>query len=206
MTQCWPEGALRAYLDRELSTEDMQQVAAHLGECTACDGLCTELAARAAHVSALMEVLPEWTAATPRPAIAVKRGVLRPNWVGIAVGLAACLALAAYLLPERTPRQVATAPPAPAPVFAAPTVAVAAADVTPVQAVPAEASPQRRPRRVRRPAPERAYFVALDDEPFESGVIMRVDVTPGNVQADIVFGPDGRAHAFRLVNAAQHNF
>ena len=48
--------------------------------------------------------------------------------------------------------------------------------------------------------------MALDDEPFESGVIMRVDVNPGNVQADIVFGPDGRAHAFRLVNAAQRNF
>ena len=61
-------------------------------------------------------------------------------------------------------------------------------------------------RRVRRPALEPAYFVALDDEPFESGVIMRVDVKPGNVQADIVFGHDGRAHAFRLVNASQRNF
>ena len=68
MTECWSEGALRAYLDRELPTEDMQRVAAHLGECTVCDGLCTELAGRAAHVSALMELLPEWTAAAPRPA------------------------------------------------------------------------------------------------------------------------------------------
>jgi hypothetical protein len=59
---------------------------------------------------------------------------------------------------------------------------------------------------VRPTAPEPAYFVALDDEPFESGVIMRVGVKPGNVQADIVFGPDGRAHAFRLVNATQRNF
>ena len=47
--------------------------------------------------------------------------------------------------------------------------------------------------------------MALDDEPFESGVIMRVDVKPGNIQADIVFGPDGRAHAFRLVNASNRN-
>ena len=52
MTKCWSEGELRAYLDRELPTGDMQQVAAHLGECTACDGLCTELSGRAAHVSA----------------------------------------------------------------------------------------------------------------------------------------------------------
>jgi hypothetical protein len=71
---------------------------------------------------------------------------------------------------------------------------------------PAVGSVPRRPRRVRPAAPEPNYFVALDDEPFESGVIMRVDVKPGNLQADIVFGPDGRAHAFRLVNATQRNF
>ena len=64
----------------------------------------------------------------------------------------------------------------------------------------------RQPRRIRPRAPEPNYFVALDDEPFESGVIMRVDVKPGNVQADIVFGADGRAHAFRLVGASQRNF
>src|ERR1039458_4351042 len=95
MTQCWPEGALRAYLNRELPTEDMQRVAAHLGDCTVCDGLCTELAARAAHVSALLELLPEWSAAMPRAATPAKR---RATWVGIAVALAAGLALAAYLM------------------------------------------------------------------------------------------------------------
>ena len=199
MTECWSEGALRAYLDRELPTGDMQRVAAHLGECKACDGLCTELAARAAHVSALMELLPEWSATMPRPAIAVKP---RPHWIGIAVALAAGLAVAAYLLADRAPRQAIVRPtPVPAPAPAPPAIAVAAVDAAP--SVPLA---PRRGRRVRRPAPEPAYFVALDDEPFESGVIMRVDVKPGNVQADIVFGPDGRAHAFRLVNAAQRNF
>ena len=94
MTECWSEGALRAYLDRELPTEDMQRVAAHLGECKVCDGLCTELAARAAHVSALLELLPEWSAAMPRPAMVAKR---RPHWIGIAAALAAGLAVAAYL-------------------------------------------------------------------------------------------------------------
>ena len=34
MTHCWPQGALRAYLDGELPAGDMQRVAAHLGECT----------------------------------------------------------------------------------------------------------------------------------------------------------------------------
>ena len=197
MTQCWPEGALRAYLDGELPTENMPRVAAHLGECTVCDGLCTELAARAAHVSALLELLPEWSgAAIPRPASPVKR---RPTWVGIAMALAACLAMAVYLLPDR--HREARVLPAPAP--ATPPVTAAVAGMTPP---PAEAPVPRRPRRIRQTAPEPAYFVALDDEPFESGVIMRVGVKPGNLQADIVFGPDGRARAFRLVNATQRNF
>jgi hypothetical protein len=196
MTQCWPEGALRAYLDSELPGEDMQRVAAHLGECRICDGLCRELAARAAHVSALMELLPESGDAMPRPAAGPYR---RPNWIGVAVALAAGLAVAAYLLPDRHPRE---APVRPGAMPAPPMVAAAVAAIAP----PAEPPAPRRPRRVRPSAPEPAYFVALDDEPFESGVIMRVDVKPGNVQADIVFGPDGRARAFRLVNSTQRNF
>jgi Putative zinc-finger len=206
MTQCWSEGELRAYLDRELPTEDMQRVAAHLGDCTVCDGLCTELAGRAAHVSALIELLPEWTAAAACAGTPAKLRVRRPNWVGIAVAVAACLALAAYLVPNRETREEALVPPASAPAAAAPPVAVAAAAMTPAPVEPAERPAPRRVHRMRTAAPEPAYFVALDDEPFESGVIMRVDVKPGNVQADIVFGPDGRAHAFRLVNASQRSF
>jgi anti-sigma factor RsiW len=206
MTQCWSEGELRAYLDRELPTGDMQRVAAHLGDCTVCDGLCTELAGRAAHVSVLMELLPEWTAAAPRAAAPAKRRVPRPNWVGIAVAVAACLAVAAYVMPDRHSREEALVLPAPALAAVPPPVAVAAAAMAQAPVEPIERPATRRARRVRATAPEPAYFVALDDEPFESGVIMRVDVKPGNVQADIVFGPDGRAHAFRLVNASQHNF
>ena len=198
MTQCWPEGALRAYLDGELSAKEMQRVAAHLGDCTVCEGLYTELSARAAHVSALMELLPEWGAAMPGPASLARAPHRRRSWAGIAVALAAGLALAAYLLPDRVPREAVVHPaPAPAP----PLVAAAAAETAPSPAAPAVPAAARRPRRARRAAPETSYFVALDDEPFESGVIMRVDVKPGNVQADIVFGPDGRARAFRLVNA-----
>jgi anti-sigma factor RsiW len=199
MTQCLPEGALRAYLDGELPTEHMQRVAAHLGECRACDGLYRELSARAAHVSARMELLPERGEAMPRPVVVPRR---RANWVGVAVALAAGLAVAAYLLPDRHPRETLTRPaplrePVPQAVSAAAVIVSAPAET------PEPPAPRRRPRRVRPTAPEPAYFVALDDEPFESGVIMRMDVKPGNVQADIVFGPDGRARAFRLVNATQ---
>ena len=199
MTQCWPEGALRAYLDGELLTGDMQQVAVHLGECRACDGLCRELAARAAHVSALMELLPERGEAVPRPVGVPRR---RANWIGVAVALAAGLAVAAYLLPDRHPRETLVRPA----LRPAPPAMAATAAVTTLPAKTPEPPAPRRPRRVRPPAPELAYFVALDDEPFESGVIMRMDVKPGNVQADIVFGPDGRARAFRLVNATQRNY
>lgn len=200
MRHCWPEGALRAYLDGELPTGDMQQVAAHLGDCRACDGLCKELAARAAHVSALMELLPELGESVPRPVGVPRR---RANWIGVAMALAAGLAVAVYLLPDRHPREAVVRPlPAPAP----PTVAAVAAIAPAPAETPEPPAPRRRPRRVRPTAPEPAYFVALDDEPFESGVIMRMDVTPGNVQADIVFGPDGRARAFRLVNATQRNY
>jgi anti-sigma factor RsiW len=194
MTQCWPEGALRAYLDGELPSEDMQSVAVHLGQCRVCDGLCRELAARAAHVSALLELLPERGETMPRPADVPRR---RANWIGIAVALAAGLAVAAYLLPERHPREAVVHPAAPTPAAVA-----AVAPAPPAIELPAP----RRARPVRHAAGEPAYFVALDDEPFESGVIVRVDVKPGNLQADIVFGPDGRAHAFRLVNATQRNF
>jgi hypothetical protein len=110
--------------------------------------------------------------------------------------------VAIYLLPDRHPRETLVRP-APTP---APPALAAVAPVTTAPAETPEPPARRRPRRVRPAVAEPTYFVALDDEPFESGVIMRMDVKPGNVQADIVFGPDGRARAFRLVNATQRNF
>ena len=220
MTKCWSEGELRAYLDRELSTEDMQSVAAHLGECTECDNLCTELAGRAAHVSALMELLPEWEGAElrrpARPAVVpvskprhswaehgwVEHSWVEHSWVGAAVALAAGLALAAYLMPKPAPQvaEIRSTPVSPAIVPQAATATLALAPDVAGEPAPGLV-PVARVRRARKSTPDREYFIALDDEPFESGVIMRMDVKPGNVQADVVFGPDGRAHAFRLVNA-----
>jgi hypothetical protein len=48
-------------------------------------------------------------------------------------------------------------------------------------------------------------FIALDDEPIESGIVMRVEL-PGSTPADIVFSPDGRARAVRLVSGTQRNY
>src|SRR2546426_1017032 len=111
MSECWSEGALRAYLDRELPPEDMNLAAAHLGDCTACDGLCTELATRAAHVSALVETLgepEEMKGARPLPSRADARTATRTaarwQWAGAALALAAGLALAALMMPVPLPK------------------------------------------------------------------------------------------------------
>jgi len=52
---------------------------------------------------------------------------------------------------------------------------------------------------------ESDHFLALDDEPIEGGIVMRVTV-PGSTPADIVFSPDGRARAIRLVNGTQRKY
>jgi anti-sigma factor RsiW len=203
MTQCWSEGALRAYLDRELSPGEIQAAAAHLKECTVCEGLCRELAARAARVSSLVDLLPEVEAETLHvPARIPRRPSARPRvgWVGAA--LAAGLGIAAYVVPKRQapPIVVAVAPPSVA-------ERAPATTASPVKQSVAVARPARSVvRRPERPVADAGDFVALDDEPFESGVIMRVAVTPGKTQADIVFGPDGRARAFRLVKANGQKF
>lgn len=55
-------------------------------------------------------------------------------------------------------------------------------------------SPKAKP-----PAPARAAFVALDNEPIDAGLVVRVSLGPDNVQADVIISPDGRARAYRLV-------
>ena len=42
-------------------------------------------------------------------------------------------------------------------------------------------------------------FVVLDDEPIETGLVVRVAIGPQQVEADVIVGPDGRARAYRLV-------
>jgi anti-sigma factor RsiW len=187
MSQCWSEGALRTYLDCELPPPEMERVAAHLAECAECAGMSRNLAARAARVAVWMDALPELEIAGPTP----RRMPARRRWIGLAAAIVAVLAVAAMVLP-RHKDVVAALPPPVALEPQAPTVA----------ASPVIAAAPRKIRRPRlRPSTVNNSFLALDDEPIETGVVMRVGVEPGNVQADIVFGQDGRAHAFRLVSA-----
>ena len=197
MNSCWSEGALRAYLDRELPPADMKAVAAHLGDCSTCDALCAELAGRAARVFELLETLA--------PAAPVAAPVVRPRvsspwlWTGAAVALAAGLAIASLVIPKREqprPQPVANVEaPVETPVAAQPPQPAEVAAVREARPVPVRVMPRRRV------APkDMDYFVALDDQPIESGVIMRMAIQPGNAQADIVFDPAGRARAIRLVS------
>ena len=103
------------------------------------------------------------------------------------MALAAALGVAFFLWPRHAPRHPApavtqmAAPPAPVPT-AAPRVAHPTVD-----------RPAPRP-----PAPAEE-FLRLDDEPIETATIVRVGTDSG-WQADLIVGPDGRAHAIRVVH------
>ena len=193
MTQCWPEGELRAHLDGELPSGDRRRLEEHLRHCGACAALPAELKARSMRISALLEDLPAASrrarTVPPRRSRAVKRSA------GAALALAASLAIALLVLPKRMTRPVASAmrPPvkqnAPTPV--PPPVRVAPAIIRKV--------PSRRiaPRRNK---PQIVDYIALDSQPIDTGIVVRVGLENGRIPADVIFGPDGQARAIRLVN------
>jgi hypothetical protein len=191
MKECWPEGALRAYLDGELPPADMQAVAAHLAECATCERTHAELAGRAGYVAAMMDTL-----ATPvgRPA---RRVSTSWRWTAAAVGIAAGLAIATVLIPKHPEQK-----PAPAVAVIEPLPAIAPPPPVELgriqEARVTQPVAKVKPRLRKNPA-DPGPFLALDDEPIESGIVMRVTV-PGSTPADIVFSPDGRARAIRLVS------
>ncbi len=187
MTPCWLEGELRAYLDRELPPGDMERVSAHLKECAACGRLCTDLASRAARVSIWLGTLPEGEPV--RQLAALPRG-RRLEWRWIAGAVAAAVTLVFLALPRRSEQVLTAAPPHPP-----------AASARPAPPPP----PAVRPAIIRKvvpakPKPHLQYFVKLDDEPIETGIVVRVGLEDGQIPADVILGPDGRARAIRLVS------
>jgi anti-sigma factor RsiW len=185
MKQCRSEGDLRSYLDGELPPEEIVLVAAHLSGCGACAAAVEALSARARRVSVL---LGELSGADLPVCLPVKRS---RRWVPAAAALAACLAMAYVALPRRG-RQVAR------PAIVAPAPVAALSPPAPPAAQAPRPSPPRKRAQPRKPEIE--YFLALDDDPFEMGVVRRVSLGPAEVPADVVFSPDGRARAIRLVN------
>jgi len=197
MSECWDEGALRAYFDRELPPDDLSRIAAHIGACAECHVRYNELAARAARVSSMMGAL-----AAAAPGMAPSAARSRP-WVqplSAAVALAAAAALAFFLIPkraappqpvaaprlERTRRPIVAESPSPRPAH----ISTAA----PARVVRPKAPPQAKPAQTE-------YFLALDDEPIDVGVVMRVALDGASaVQADVIFDAEGRPRAIRPVS------
>jgi anti-sigma factor RsiW len=204
MKECWSEGALRAYLDRELPPEDMERVAAHLELCSECGDHWAELAGRAQRVSALISSLPD-----PDGTISILRAPRRAKtttwrWAGAAAALAAGLMLGIVLMPKPQPPVVRAVVPVPSILPLPPDT-----PDTIEPSTPAVRSAVARPERSRAVKPVGRVstkpqsddgFVALDDEPVDIGVVLRVALGPKGVPADVIFGSDGRPHAIRLVN------
>jgi hypothetical protein len=192
MNECWDEGALRAYLDRELPAEKLAGVAAHLGDCAACHGRYNELAARAARVSSTMSVLAAPVAVLPMPSPPNRRWV-QP--MAAALVLAAAAALLLVWMPRRAARPRPLAPP------------LSGRIERPIQAetqplVQPRAHPAAARTRLRRAieAPQTDDYLALDDEPIDVGVVMRVALdSAAAVQADVIFDAEGRPRAIRPI-------
>jgi anti-sigma factor RsiW len=190
MSECWDEGGLRAYADRELPPEDLTRIAAHLGACAECHGRYNEIAARAVRVDSLMSAL-DVPAPSARP---LPRRWVMPAVAG-AVALAAAVALAFALIPRRAPHpQPVAAPHAPRvehTIQAASPVPESAPESKPAAPVRAKTIQRARTQRV-------DYYLALDDQPIDTGVVVRVALE-GAGQADVIFDADGRARAIRPV-------
>jgi anti-sigma factor RsiW len=206
MRKCVPEGELRAYLDGEGSPDVLASISEHLRECAACRESLERVGRRSEFVASLLGVLPEPEVAAP---LEMPRAVPgRVRWAPVALALAACLAFVFVIRiathgPSapigREPAQTASSAPAAARVAASePPTAVEA----PAQGnVTARVRPQRaKPRAPAKPRQDAPTFLALDNEPIEAALIMRVALGPEETPADVMFGPDGRARAIRLVS------
>jgi predicted anti-sigma-YlaC factor YlaD len=91
MSQCWSEGEIRAYLDRELAPADRERLAAHLGECAECEARLTAVEARAERIATALSALA-WDVVLSRPKAAPKPVRLWPRWAG-AAAIAATVAM-----------------------------------------------------------------------------------------------------------------
>ena len=189
MSECWSEGELRAYLDCELAATEQEAIAAHLKVCAECSGRYLKLAERAARVGNLMGMLPEPLPARAR--IASFRRKVAGATIAV-LALAAALAIGFVVFP-RGAKEAAR--------VEAPSVKAPDPVTEPAPLVVAPAVIRHRVRQ--RPAGpvERAdLYLPLDNEPIETGTVMRVGLQNSDLQAEFILGPDGRAHAIRVVS------
>ena len=188
MSRCWLDGELRAYVDRELPATEMEAIERHLRECDACSALLRELSSRAARVGVLLEALEQAPAVQP---VEMRRAA---RWGPILVaGLAAACVAFVFWSPKRQP------------VVTAPKTQVAVSAPTPAaQTAPLRSrlrvAPRFRAATVRERLAQPQYYVALDDEPIESGVVVRVALPDSGLLADVIYDEQGRPRAVRPLN------
>ena len=182
MSQCWQEGDWRAYLDGELTTTQMDHGREHLAQCEACSALHQEIAGRANFVGALLMDL-DTAPVMLRPAAPAKSGW---KWAATGAALAAALTMAFVLASKHV--EVAETPAVPAAPVTAPTATTVS---TPAVAVRHNATV-----RPRRRGPQLQYFLAFDEEPIDTGTVMRVALE-GGIEADVIVDASGRPRAIR---------
>jgi hypothetical protein len=204
MKECWSEGKLRAYLDGEVTPEEKEQAGAHLAECAECRALSEVLSARAERVSLWMEALAQ----SAEPIELRPRGRRSWRWAAAALAAAAAIVVAVLMAPHRmSPPPPAVAATAPAPVYktepAPPAPLAQEAAHEAVHEAGVRPHKARRPE-VHRPAEQTETFVALDNEPFEAGWVVRMALGPDQIPADVVFSADGRARAYRLIGSSSN--
>lgn len=195
MSECWNEGSLRAYLDRELPAEEMAAAALHLAACAECHGAYNRMAARSSRVGAWMAALDAPSMAAPAPA--AKRLHWNRALPVAALALAAGVAGLFVFSPARQTPVVQH--PVAAPHNAPPSNRVQLAAVPVEMPGPATAAAPTRPRvhRVVARASKPDYFLALDDQPIETGYIVRMDLE--GRQADVIVDDTGKPRAIRPV-------
>lgn len=183
MNRCWQDGDLRAFADGELPEESLVEIAEHLEICASCRERNRAISERAARVYGLMSALAENTAPIPTP-----RPRARQHWRLAALPLAAALVVGVVMLPKRSVVRPVS------PIARAPAAAVRAVQ-------PASVQPPTRIRhaKARPPADRGEEFLRLDDDPIETGSVVRIEAEDGDVQADLIVGPDGRARAIRML-------
>jgi hypothetical protein len=168
----------------------MRSAREHLEECAACERLWREVADRAERVGALLAELDR----VP-PARSVPR---RRSRVPALAGLAAAALLAVLMIPRQgqhipaPPAQRESASEHPMDQAAAAAVETPGAPMRPRTAV-------TRRTRQRAEKPRVDYYVALDSEPIDSGLVVRVALEDG-LLADVIVDEQGRARAVRRLN------